>query len=93
MRPHPVRVGFCGLGAMGSKMARNLAKSLPTALLVFNRSRSKVEALAREVGQDKIRIADSPGSLVKECDVIISILANDEVVEAVYESYIEALEV
>lgn len=93
MRPHPVRVGFCGLGAMGSKIARNLANSLPSPLLVYNRSRSKAEALVKEVGEEKVRIADTPGSLVKECDVIISILASDSAVEEVYKSYIEALEV
>jgi 3-hydroxyisobutyrate dehydrogenase/glyoxylate/succinic semialdehyde reductase len=39
-----VRVGFIGLGAMGSRMAANLQKS-GSRLTVFNRTRDKAESL------------------------------------------------
>lgn len=91
--PHRTRVGFCGLGAMGIKIARNLANALPSPLLVYNRSRSKSEALAKDVGQNKIRIADEPAQLVEECDVIVTMLGNDDAVKFIYSSFEDVLKV
>ncbi|KAI5120225.1 hypothetical protein M0805_000039 [Coniferiporia weirii] len=94
---HAPQIGFCGLGAMGYFMARNLAKhrhSHPAGanpVLVYNRTRSKSEKLLAELGQDKIRIADGPAQLAKECDVVITSLASDAVVKSVYGEFKEAL--
>lgn len=85
---------------MGYFMARNLAKARaahPEAsppLLVFNRTVSKCEQLAKELGGDgQVRIAQSVAEFVIECDVIITNLANDAVVKSVYEAFSTALTV
>jgi 3-hydroxyisobutyrate dehydrogenase-like beta-hydroxyacid dehydrogenase len=43
------RVAFLGLGAIGAPMARHLARP-DFALAVWNRTASKADALARELG-------------------------------------------
>ena len=97
---HSLQIGFYGLGSMGYPMARNLAihknshqiESPP--LLVYNRTVSKSEKLANELGgEGKIRIAQSAAELAVECDIIITNLANDDVVKAVYEEFSDALTV
>jgi ornithine cyclodeaminase/alanine dehydrogenase-like protein (mu-crystallin family) len=93
------QIGFLGLGAMGHFMARNLAtnnQSHPTGsppLIVYNRTVSKAEALVKEVGEHRARIAQSPGELATECDVIITNLASDEVVRDIYKQFAAALQV
>ncbi len=84
---------------MGYYMARNLARhkhshpagSLP--LLVYNRTRAKSEQLQKEVGQDRVEIADSPEQLAEDCDVIFTNLASDAVVVEVYTKFKNALSV
>lgn len=85
---------------MGYLMARNLAthkSSHPVSsppLLVYNRTVAKCEKLSKELGgEGKIRIAQSAAELAVECDVIITNLANDDVVKAVYEEFSDALTV
>lgn len=77
-----MHVGFIGLGAMGSGMARNVAK---TGLLqcVFNRTRSTAEQLARE-----LEIANPPSiaSLAAQVDVILLCVAADDDVQEVIEA-------
>jgi len=95
-RPHSphreVTVGFYGLGAMGYFMAKNLANRLPTPLHVLNRTRSKSEQLARELGDSKIRITEKAEDLALECDIIFTNLANDEIVKQAFEKFVEALQ-
>lgn len=91
-------VGFCGLGAMGYFMARNLANRLAgitahSPLHVWNRTRSKSERLAQEVGESKIKIADTPEDIALECDIIITNLANDDIVKDIFEKFAQALKV
>lgn len=96
---HFAQVGFVGLGNMGYLMARNLATystALPNGsppLLVWNRTVERSENLVKAVGQDKVRIAQDLGQVVRECDVIITNLANDAVVKDIYEKFTEALTV
>ena len=72
-----MRVGFIGLGNMGSAMAVNLIKA-GHEVTVYNRSRGKVDALAAEG-------ARPAGSVAEACrgDVVITMLANDEAVEGI----------
>jgi 3-hydroxyisobutyrate dehydrogenase len=58
------RVGFIGLGIMGSAMAGRLLDE--HALLVHNRTRSKASKLL----QRGARWMSSPGKLAAECDVV-----------------------
>ena len=72
-----MRVGFIGLGGMGSGMAANLLKA-GHALTVYNRTAAKAEAL---VG-DGAALAKIPGEAARG-DVVITMLADDAAVEAV----------
>lgn len=104
-QPHPLQVGFYGLGAMGYLMARNLANHKPNPaaasatslpLLIFNRTPAKCVKLVQELGGEakgKARIAQSAEQLAIECDVIITNLANDEAVKSVYAEFAKALTV
>ncbi|OCB92050.1 NAD-binding protein [Sanghuangporus baumii] len=93
----PLQIGFCGLGAMGYLMARNLANhrsSHPRGappLLVYNRTLAKSEKLQTELGANKIRIAESAKQLAQECDLIITSLAKDEIVKTVYAQFKQSL--
>ena len=95
----PLHIGFCGLGAMGYLMARNLANhshSRPHGsepLYVYNRTRAKSEKLLNELGPDKIRIADNAMAVARECDVIITSLGSDDAVKSLYEQFKQALSV
>jgi 3-hydroxyisobutyrate dehydrogenase len=66
------RVALLGIGTMGRGMAANLLKA-GFPLTVYNRTRSKAEPLA---AQGAI-IAGTPAEAVKDADVVISILADD----------------
>ncbi|THG95470.1 hypothetical protein EW026_g6190 [Hermanssonia centrifuga] len=95
--PHKeLKLGYCGLGAMGYIMARNLATRLshPTVqhpIVVYNRTRARAEKLAKEVGESEIKIANSPEELAIECDIIFTNLADDEVVKMFFEKFASAL--
>ncbi|KAJ7597428.1 NAD-P-binding protein [Mycena floridula] len=91
----PAQLGFVGIGAMGYLMARNLAKhrahhGSSHSILIWNRSISKAEKLAKEVGEG-IRVAHSLEQVARECDIIFTNLANDEVVRTVYETFAKTL--
>ena len=72
-------VAIIGLGAMGSRMAKNfLSAGYP--VVVYNRSVGRVEELER-LGA---RRAMSPKEAALSADVLISIVTNDEASEAVW---------
>ena len=94
--PHNhLQIGFVGLGAMGYPMAKNLAKSRhgQPPLLVWNRTKSKAEELFKEVGADKVQIADDLAEVARDCDIIVTNLANDTVVKSVFLEFEAALKV
>jgi hypothetical protein len=62
-------------------------------LLVHNRTPAKSEKLVKEVGEHRARIAQSPGEVALECDVIFTNLASDEVVRSIYKEFAAALAV
>lgn len=76
------RVGVAGLGRMGSPMAVNLA-SAGYEMLLWNRSRSKAEDLAVATGA---AVCDTPRELAAQCDVVITMLADDEASSDVFMS-------
>ena len=65
-------VALLGLGTMGSGMAANLLKA-GFPLTVFNRTRSKAEAL----GAHGARIAKTPADAANGSTVILSMVADD----------------
>src|SRR2546426_358710 len=71
-----MKIGFIGLGIMGSRMAANLQKH-GHFLVIFNRTREKAEGLVAEGG----KWADSPASLALQVEVIFTMLAHPYAVE------------
>lgn len=69
-----MRVGFAGLGRMGTEMARNLARA-GHDLLLWNRSAVKATELAGELD---CGTAATPRDLATACDVVITMLADDD---------------
>jgi 3-hydroxyisobutyrate dehydrogenase len=73
------RLGFIGIGNMGSRMAKRLLEH-GYQLKAYNRSRKNAEALVKYGAT----VADSIAELASEVDVIFSSLTNDDAVKSVY---------
>src|SRR5207302_5525301 len=71
------RIGFIGLGIMGSRMAANL-RAHGYDLIVFNRTRDNAEALLRAGA----KWASSPSALASQVDVLFTMLPHPEAVSA-----------
>ena len=71
-------ISYLGLGTMGSGMASNLLKT-GYQLTVWNRSVEKCEPFARKGA----RVADTPTDAVREVDLVMYCLSNDQAVEEV----------
>ena len=74
-------IGFIGIGLMGLPMAKNILKA-GYNLKVFNRTKSKTEPL-KEYGS---KITNTIQDLVKECDIVITMLTEDVSVDDVMNS-------
>ncbi len=72
------RIGFIGLGAMGSRMATRI-KEAGHPLVVFNRSPSPTEQF-RAAG---VTVAATPAALAGQADVIVTMLFDDDAVSSV----------
>ena len=72
-----MRIGFIGLGNMGSGMAANLV-SAGHEVLAYNRSPDKVSALA-----ERGAIPAATVAAACDADVVVTMLADDHAVEAV----------
>ncbi len=71
-----MKIGFIGLGIMGSRMAANLQQH-GHSLVVFNRTREKAEPLMAK----GTTWADSPAALALQVEVIFTMLAYPDAVE------------
>ena len=71
-----MKIGFIGLGIMGSRMAANLVEN-GYDLIVYNRTKEKAEALLK-IGASW---ADSPKEVGEQVDILISMLENPDIVE------------
>ncbi|MCT1532823.1 NAD(P)-dependent oxidoreductase [Sphingobacterium daejeonense] len=74
------KIGFIGLGNMGKPMAKNLEQA-GVPLYVYNRTPEKMNDFS-----EKSIPCNDIYSLVKECDIIFTMLTNDDAVHAVYET-------
>jgi 3-hydroxyisobutyrate dehydrogenase len=74
-----VKLGFIGLGKMGTRIARRLLDHR-YHVSVYDRDVSKANALTEQGGV----VAKSVLELAGGADVILSCLTNDEVVRSVY---------
>src|SRR2546421_11263144 len=71
-------ISYLGLGTMGSGMVSNLLKA-GYELSVWNRSAEKCEPFARKGA----RVADTPADAVRDVDLVMYSLSNDQAVEEV----------
>src|ERR1700746_1083010 len=72
------KISYLGLGTMGSGMASNLLKA-GYELTVWNRSGEKCKPFARK----RARVAESPADAIRDADLVIYMLSNDQAVEEV----------
>ena len=75
------KIGFIGIGLMGLPMAKNILKA-GYNLKVFNRSQKKAEQL-KEFGAE---ISTSIDDLVKDSDIVITMLTDDTAINEVMNS-------
>src|SRR6478609_11037652 len=71
-------ISYLGLGTMGGGMASNLLKA-GYKLTVWNRSAEKCKPFARKGA----RLAESPADAIRDTDLVIYMLSNDQAVEEV----------
>ncbi len=76
-----LKIGWVGLGTMGTPMARNLLKK-GFSVYVYNRTREKEKALI-ELGAFS---ASNLEHLSQVCDLVITMVTDDEAVEQIYNS-------
>jgi 3-hydroxyisobutyrate dehydrogenase/2-hydroxy-3-oxopropionate reductase len=74
-------VAILGTGRMGSAMAERLA-SQGVPVVVYNRSRDRAHALAERIGAS---VAATPAEAADGADVVISMVADDAAVRAMYD--------
>ncbi len=72
-----MKIAFIGLGNMGSAMAQNLIK-VGHQLRVYNRTRSRAEELKGA------HVAATPGEAVADCEIAITMLADDHALDSVF---------
>jgi 3-hydroxyisobutyrate dehydrogenase len=73
-----MKVGFAGLGVMGTPMALNLLRARGE-LVVWNRTSAKATALAERGAQ----VAASVPDLFERCELVILMLADETAIDAV----------
>jgi 3-hydroxyisobutyrate dehydrogenase len=73
------RLGFIGIGNMGSRIARRLLEH-GYQLMAYNRRREAAEALVKYGAT----VADSVAMLSSNANVILSCLTNDDAVKSIY---------
>ncbi len=73
-----MKIGFIGLGIMGSRMAANLQQA-GYELIIYNRTAAKAEELVKKGA----RLAKSPLEVSQKSEVIITMMENPQAVEAV----------
>ncbi|KAG8936360.1 hypothetical protein FRC03_000150 [Tulasnella sp. 419] len=102
---HPTLVGIIGLGNIGYPLARNMALHLSKVpnnrgMILYNRTKEKAEKLVAEIeersaseggGIISIKIVETIEEVAAACDIVITSLSNDKVVEEVYQKIATAL--
>jgi len=73
-----MKIGFIGLGIMGSRMAGHLIDA-DYDLIIHNRSKDK----ATELIEKGATWADTPASVAEQSDILITMLAHPQAVESV----------
>lgn len=72
-----MKIGIIGLGNMGRPIAEYLSER-DEDLVIWNRTKSKAMGILNTT------LVDQPDDVVRACDVILSVLANDSAINDVY---------
>ncbi len=72
------RIGFIGLGHMGSHMVPRLLNA-GYAMTLYDRTKEK----AQQVAQQRATVVDTPKDLATSCEIVISCVTNDDALEDV----------
>lgn len=81
------KLGFIGIGVMGNSMAGHLFAKRPNPLIIYNRTRSKCEALEAK----GVRVASSVAEVAQNADVVFLMTSMPEDVLQVVEDQKEGL--
>lgn len=81
-----MKIGFIGLGIMGSRMAANLQKA-GHELVVYNRTAEKAQTLV----EGGARLAETAAVVASETEVVITMLSTPEVVSHVAEEFLPVM--
>ncbi|SHG37917.1 3-hydroxyisobutyrate dehydrogenase [Flavobacterium segetis] len=81
-----LKLGWVGLGNMGNPMVLNLLNA-GYEITVFNRTREKEKSLLSAGTKSASNLAE----LIKNCDVVFTMLSNDAAVKEVFESSVGLL--
>lgn len=73
------KIGFIGTGIMGKSMCYNIMTKMQTKVMVYNRTRSKIEYLLSNGADEAKSIED----MAEKCNVIITMLGYPKDVESV----------
>jgi 3-hydroxyisobutyrate dehydrogenase len=76
-----LKIGWIGLGNMGNPMVKNLLKA-GFDVTVFNRTKDKEQDLMIAGAQT----SESPATLIASCDIVFTMLSNDQSVKDVFEN-------
>lgn len=92
----PKVAGFIGLGSMGGRMATNLAKGMPggSTLLVYDvipNASEKFIARNTELSGVQLKIANSPGELALQAEMVFTALPGPSESKSVYDEIGRAL--
>ncbi len=74
-----VQLGWAGLGNMGTPIIKNLLKA-GFKVAVYNRTKEKEKELI-EAGATS---AENPNQLIEKCDVVFTMVSDDEAVKQIY---------
>lgn len=77
-----IRIGWAGLGNMGIPMVKNLVRA-GFDVTVYNRTVAKANSLKVETG---VRVVTTPRELINNVDFIITMVADDNALKAIYQS-------
>ena len=72
------KIGFIGLGVMGSNIAQNLIKHIDQLNIISRNSKRTLAFISKFKKNKKLKIFDSLENLTKNSNIIISCVGNDK---------------
>ena len=72
------KIGFIGLGVMGSNIAQNLIKHIDQLNIISRNSKKTLGFISKFKKNKKLKIFDSLENLTKNSNIIISCVGNDK---------------